>query len=147
MCATVSDFKPTLGNDPYLLTCSIKARLAGGWPPRSAPRVLTIKSRWLKLILEGKKTWEIRNKDLQQLGPVHLSPSGTTDIVATCDIRCCVRLTPGIFYENMAKHCLSSFSEVKFKTPYAWVLTNIKRVAPPLVYKHKPGAVIFNRLR
>lgn len=114
---------------------------------RSAPRVLTIKPQWLRLILEGKKTWEIRSNDLKQLGPVHLSPSGTNDIVATCEISQCVRLTPGIFYDSIAKHRLSELGEVKYKNPYAWVLTNVKRVDPPLVYKHKIGAVIFTRLR
>ena len=114
---------------------------------RSAPRVLKIKPRWLKLIVEGKKTWEIRNNGLKQLGPVHLSSSGTTDIVATCTISSCVRLTSGIFNENMAKHCLSSWCEVKYKNPYAWVLTNLSRVDPPLKYKHKDGAVIFISLR
>ena len=84
--------------------------------------MLTINPQWLKLILEKKKTWEIWNNGLKQQGPVHLSLK-KTEIVATCEI--------GRMYKN----------------PYAWVLTNVRRADPPLVYKHKGGAVKFNRLR
>ena len=112
---------------------------------RSAPRVLTIKPQWLRLILEGKKTWEIRSNDLKQLGPVHLSASGTNDIVATCEVSQCVRLTPGIFYDSIAKHRLSELGKVKHENPYAWVLTDEKRLDLPLVYKHKISAVMFTR--
>ena len=58
-------------------------------------------------------------------------------VEATCEIRQCVRFTPVSFYDSTAMHRLSEFSEVKYKNSYAWVLTDVKRLGPPLVSKHK----------
>ena len=110
---------------------------------RSAPRVFTINTQWLNRILEGQKTWEIRSNRLKQLGPTHLSPSGSRHIVGSCDVVDSISLTRPVFRDNVDKHLLRSFSDVKYKNPHAWVLANVKPIDPPLLYKHKRGAVVF----
>ena len=41
---------------------------------------LIIKSPWIEKIFEGKKTWEIRNKDVNYRGKIYLIKSGTDKV-------------------------------------------------------------------
>ena len=47
---------------------------------------LLIKEPWISMILEGKKTWEIRGSATKRRGRIALVASGTGTVVGTCDL-------------------------------------------------------------
>ena len=108
-------------------------------------RALIIKKRWLDLILEGKKTWEIRGSDTKIRGMIGLIESGSGLIVGECEL---VTSCP-VFDGDALLECLhgiSDWSDIKYKNPHAWVLKNTKRYEKPKPYNHPQGAVIWVKI-
>ena len=111
---------------------------------RSAKSVLVVKKRWLEKILAGRKTWEIRGGPTKKRGWIHLAQSGSTGKLMgrgkLVDVR---RLSRRSFEQNVSHHCVDSWDDVPYKTPYAWVLEDAERFERPFPYEHKKGAVIW----
>jgi len=53
---------------------------------KSHMKGLLINSPWIEMILEGKKTWEIRGANTKLRGPIALIKSGSGKVVGTCAI-------------------------------------------------------------
>ena len=111
---------------------------------RSAKSALVVKKRWLEKILAGRKTWEIRGGPTKKRGWIHLAQSGSTGKLMgrgkLVDVR---RLSRRSFEQNVSHHCVDSWDDVPYKTPYAWVLEDAERFERPFPYEHKKGAVIW----
>ena len=101
------------------------------------------------MILDGKKTWEIRGRHTHVRGRIALIQGGSGLIVGTCDLTDVVGpLTLEEFQAKANKAGLTP-DEARtrpYKKTYAWVLTNVSRFKPARPYKHPYGAVIWVKL-
>lgn len=108
---------------------------------------LIIKKKWLALIISGKKTIEIRGSDTKkQNETIYLLESGTHRVVATVVIRSTHPISCSNWSEERENHCVDiSYADLKkrYKTPYAWVLTDVEPIEDIWFYDHPQGAVIW----
>ena len=110
---------------------------------------LVIKSPWIDLILQGRKTWEIRGKNTAQRGRIALIKSKSGCIIGTCRLVDCVGpLSLSQLRETTDKHHipLEGLTELPYEKTYAWVMAEPKLLDQPIPYKHPSGAVIWVRL-
>jgi hypothetical protein len=107
---------------------------------------LIIKEKWLNLILDGKKTWEIRNfNTLKIKEKIFLIMSGSKKIYGECVIKESIKVDKEVLLKNLDKHQISkdAISSLGYKNPHAWVLSDVKRFSSPRSYDHKKGCVIW----
>ena len=110
---------------------------------------LIIRSRWVEMIHDRKKTWEIRGRATQVRGRIGLIRAGSGLVVGTCELVDVVGpLTLADLRSNAGKAGLrpEELSELPYKKTYAWVLRDVKIFNPPRPYKHPSGAVIWVKL-
>jgi hypothetical protein len=107
---------------------------------------LVIKQPWIRYILEGKKTWEIRGRQVILRERIALIEGGSGLIKGACDIVGCVGpLSAQEIRKNEDKHRVPAerMREVTYEKTFAWVLANVTRFETPVPYKHPSGAVIW----
>ena len=105
---------------------------------------LIIKEKWLRLILSGLKSWEIRGSRTKKRGTIYLIQSGSSHIMGQVDIVDCIELTKERYEKNRGKHCIEAgWESLPYSAPYAWVLENCVQYQKPIPYKHPQGAVIW----
>lgn len=108
---------------------------------------LIIKKKWLDLIVDGKKTIEIRGSDTnKQNETIYLLESGTHRVVETVVISATHHISCSDWSEEREKHCVDiSYADLKkrYKTTYAWVLTDVEPIEDVWFYDHPQGAVIW----
>lgn len=111
---------------------------------------LVIKEPWIDMILDGKKTWEIRGSNTTIRGSIALIKSGTGMIYGTAELVDVVPLHGPDDFEliltTFDKHQVP-LGAVSYLKPYAWVLKNPVKYAEPVPYKHPQGAVIWVNLK
>ena len=76
---------------------------------------LTIKKEWLDLILEGKKTWEIRGTSTQRRGYIHFAESGSGQLRGRAKLVDCRRLERSTFMQFQSRHRVPDVNMVKYK--------------------------------
>lgn len=129
----------------------IEAQMSASRPRKAGHRIqaLLVRSPFVEMILDGKKTWEIRGSRTTIRGQVGLIRSGSGEIVGTCEVVDCLGpLTADQYRKNAAKAGLTQ-SEAKlgyYKKTFAWVLANPRRLKAPVPYHHPSGAVIWVKL-
>jgi hypothetical protein len=113
-------------------------------------RALLIRRPWIDLILDGKKTWEIRGSGTLIRETIGLIASGSGTVIGVCDLVDCIGpLTIAEFGRNAAKAAMSKAdarSGSGYRRTYAWVLDKPRRLKRPIQYEHPSGAVIWVRL-
>ncbi len=110
---------------------------------------LVIKRPWIDLILDGKKTWEIRSRRATVRDVVALIEGGSGKIVAVARLTACIGpLPPEELPKHFDKHLVSQelMGAVPYDEFYAWELRDVRRLNPPIAYNHPSGAVIWVRL-
>lgn len=111
---------------------------------------LIIKKKWLDKILSGEKTLEIRGSKTAHIGErIALIESGSSQIKGFCVIRSVIALTEEKWETERDRHCVElSFEDLlkRYKTAYAWELTDVIACKQPVPYKHPQGAVIWVNL-
>jgi len=108
---------------------------------------LIVKAPWTDLILDRKKTWEIRNQPTSIRGFVKLAESGTGKLVGQVRISDCIKIPKSEFAKHVKMHQVPSLKAVLgYNTVYAWVLKDAVRYANPPSYEHPSGAVIWVKL-
>jgi len=108
-----------------------------------------IRSPWIEMILSGEKSWEIRGSNTKIRGKIALIRSGSGLVVGRCELVDVVGpLTLAKYQRSTSKHRVSRrhTSELPYKSTYAWVLKNAKRLRTPIPYEHPQGAVIWVNL-
>ena len=109
-------------------------------------KALLIKEPWIKLILEGKKTWEIRGTNTKTRGKFALIRSGSGLIVGTADLTGVIGpLTLDELKRHRKKHqAPPELPEqgLPYRNTIAWVLENAKPLKKPKPYQHLKGAVV-----
>jgi hypothetical protein len=102
------------------------------------------------MILDGKKTWEIRGSPTGIRETIGLIASGSGTVVGVCDLVDCVGpLTATSFRKNAERAGLRP-NDARlgwYRTTYAWVLANPRYLLKPVAYEHPPGAVIWVKLQ
>jgi hypothetical protein len=108
---------------------------------------LVIRPRWIELILQGKKTWEMRSQPTRIRGPIGLIRQGSGLVVGTARLSDCrPALTRDDYMRYGEKHAVpeSMLDEVLAnRWVFPWVLSDVYRLPKPVPYDHKSGAVIF----
>ena len=108
---------------------------------------LIIKKEWLDLILNGKKTLEIRGCDTKKINQsIYLLESGSHKIRAICKIKSSTLMTQQNWDKHKGKACLDlSFARLNkwYHTAYAWEITEIEPIEDIWYYSHPKGAVIW----
>ncbi|MCT2535367.1 ASCH domain-containing protein [Aquibacillus koreensis] len=109
---------------------------------------LVIRSPWIELILEGKKSWEIRGSNTKIRGPVVLIKSGSGKVFGEVNIVDSKALSLEDYQTNKKYHCIESEDAVQlpYKKTYAWVIDDPKIYKEPIPYKHPMGAIIWVNL-
>jgi hypothetical protein len=107
---------------------------------------LIIKSPWIDLILEGKKTWEIRGSNCKIRGKIALIKSGSGLIFGTVDLVDTKMLGLEDFQQGRKFHCISDTNVLPYPKTYAWILENPVLFDKPIPYQHPQGAVIWVNL-
>lgn len=111
---------------------------------------LIIKPEPLKKILNGSKTWEMRSAPTSRRGPIALIEKGGRRIVGVAYITSVQGpLTDQVMQASVHLHGITpdrlELPEVQ-KYRYAWVLSNIKTLHPPVPFSPRNGAVTFVNL-
>lgn len=108
-------------------------------------KALIIKQPWIDLILEGKKTIEVRGSKTNIRGKIALIESGTGHVIGTCQVDDSINIAEhGNISEIVMKSCVDEKRLLEYyKKPNGWVLSNAKRLETPVKYKHPMGAIIW----
>jgi Domain of unknown function (DUF4357)/ASCH domain len=110
-------------------------------------RGLIIRAPWIDLILQGKKTWEMRSGVTRVRGPIGLISQGSGLVVGTAiltDSR--LALTRDDYMCYREKHAVpeAMLDEVLAKRwVFPWVLSDVRSLPQPVPYRHGSGPVIF----
>ena len=114
---------------------------------RCAELALTIKKKWLDLILAGTKTWEIRGTSTKNRGFIHFAESGSGQLRGRAKLVDCRQLDRCTLMKHQCFHQLPNAEMVKYKKIWAWILKDAEPYEMPFDYSHKQGAVIFVTVR
>jgi hypothetical protein len=101
------------------------------------------------MILDGKKTWEIRGARTSVRGQIGLIASRSGNVVGVCDLVDCVGpLTAEAFRKNAKKAGMRPSEAVLgyYRQTFAWVVERPLKLKRPVPYEHPPGAIIWVRL-
>lgn len=105
---------------------------------------LIVKGKWLELILDGLKDWEIRGSRTKKRETIYLIKSGSRQIIGQVDLIGCMELTKEMYERNRQRHCIeANFESLPYSIPYAWLFDNPVRYKKPIPYIHPKGAVIW----
>jgi hypothetical protein len=115
--------------------------------PPKITRGLVIREPWASLVVDGKKTWEMRTRSTQLRGPIAIIAGGSGTIIGTAelaDVKGPLSRAQVAF--NTARHRIPP-AEVESGAVdnwhTAWVMKNARRLDKPLPYNHPSGAVIW----
>lgn len=102
------------------------------------------------LILDGKKTVEIRSTKTLKRERIGIIISGTKKVWGTVEIYDCIKLNKELFEDLLRdKHCSNKSYEELLKIypkPYAWLLRNSEKFNEPIDYVHKQGCITWVNL-
>ena len=93
--------------------------------------------------------WKIRGSKTHIRGTIGLIEKGTGTVVGLCELVDCLGpLSLAEMRKNTKKHRIPvarlRSREGHYKTIYAWVLRNARRLKRPVPYKHKSGVIIWH---
>jgi hypothetical protein len=109
---------------------------------------LIIKSPWIELIFQGRKTWEIRGSNTSIRGQIALIKSASGLVLGKVDLIDSRRLTLGELQATEAMHCIprEQCTVAPYDKIHAWVVANPVLFKSPVPYVHPRGAVIWVNL-
>lgn len=109
-------------------------------------RALIIRKKWLDMILNGYKSWEMRSTRTKIRGHIGLIEAGSGMIVGEAHLVGCAVIEDledvTAYYSH---HRVDDLSLLK-KWKWAWILDNVIRFDTPKPYNHPKGAVIWVKL-
>jgi hypothetical protein len=112
---------------------------------------LIIDEPWIGLILQGKKTWEMRKTACHHRGRIALIRKGSGQIVGIADVIDSLQSlnTTEAYARAESQHRIPpSRQELAFRDGWRtpWVLSDAHLLGSPVPYKHPSGAVIWVNL-
>lgn len=107
---------------------------------------LIIKGKYVDLILQGSKRWEIRSRKTLVRGRIALIKSGSGKVFGEVDLIDCMEIDLDQ-YNNYCKNLYGVEREkLPYEKTYAWVLENPLVYDNPVDYSHPKGAIIWVNL-
>jgi predicted transcriptional regulator len=108
--------------------------------------ILIVKKPYARLIVQGKKKWELRTTKTNIRGRIGIAESGTGEIIGEIDlVDSLERIDIDTAVLNQTKHKLQDIGLIE-KWCFPWVLENAVEYNNPKKYHHKPGAVIWIKI-
>ncbi|WP_207795916.1 ASCH domain-containing protein [Kinneretia aquatilis] len=110
-------------------------------------RGLVIDTPYIDRILSGIKTWEMRSTATKIRGRIALIRKGSGTVIGTAELVDCLGpFTDAQMMANQEKHRIElerirSGQVAKWR--YAWVVRDAHLLPAPVLYVHRPGAVIW----
>lgn len=110
-------------------------------------KALVIRDRWIDLILDGRKVWEMRTRPTNIRGRIALARKGSGLLLGTAEL---LEVRDPLTAEEMlhTRHLhgippdqVQTVVIDGWTTP--WVLGNVQRFAQPVPYVHNKGAVTW----
>ena len=106
-------------------------------------RCLKIDDKWISLILNGTKTWEIRRRNTKIRERIALGNTKTKRVVGYATIIESVKITVVELKKHNEKHqandFLCNYARGR-KTLFAWVFKDIEVEKKPKVYSYSTGS-------
>jgi hypothetical protein len=106
-----------------------------------------IERPWVRLIADGKKTWEMRARPTNVRGWIGLIEKGTGTVIGiACLTALLPPLQPDVHHLHFKKHRVSAVAGRKrYMGRYVipWKLTKAFKLSRPAPYEHPAGAVIW----
>lgn len=106
-------------------------------------RCLKMNDKWVNLILSGKKTWEIRTRNIHIREKIALGNTKTKCYVGYATIVDSIEMTIREIFKHNNKHQANDFIEQYAKgkeTLFIWVLKDIKVEHEPKAYSYSTGS-------
>ncbi len=113
-------------------------------------KALIVAEPWISLILDGKKTWEMRSQNIKIRGDIGLIRKGSGLVCGVVKLTGCGDpLTPEEMIKHFDRHkipahMIESGQVANWNTP--WILQDVRKFASPVRYTHKSGAVTWVNL-
>jgi len=107
---------------------------------------LIIKPKWAELILDGKKSIEVRGSKTNIKGTIGIIESGSKKVFGTAELYHYFKLSKDNFELTRNGHLLKiSYEELLkiYPKPYGWCFQNVEKYDNPVPYEHKQGCVIW----
>ena len=112
--------------------------------------ILIIQQPWIGLILDGRKTNEIRGRICKKRPGerVYLALSGGGGIIlGSAEFTGCTGpLTEQDYAARANAHCVAGAALPYGGSTYAWGVRAPERFAQPVRYRHKPGVVVWAKM-
>lgn len=111
---------------------------------------LIIADPWIGLILDGFRTWEMRSSGTSRRGWFGLIRKGTGTVCGVARlVDTGAPLSPDEMVATFERHripeaMIRSGEVAKWNTP--WILADVQRLATPVPYRHRNGAVTWVKL-
>ena len=125
---------------------SAAVRVVRGRVPRGAS-ILIIKEPWISLILQGRKSLEIRGRAMTSKDGerIYLAQSGGGGAVLGSAVfeTCMGPLTASQWTESRVQHCVDGAKRPYGRHTFAWLLSTPERFDKPVKYTHKAGVVVW----
>ena len=123
-------------------------------PPACAPsgttwptRALKLDHRWLQLLLDGSKTWEIRSSNTKWRGRVALASTETKLLHGDVEFVDSTPLSREDFAANVPQHRVQDPETTakvhKYKRIFAWRIARPRTYVNPAPFPNPTGSVIF----
>jgi hypothetical protein len=104
-------------------------------------RALIVAEPWITLILEGRKTWEMRAKTVHHRGEIGLIRKGSKTVVGAAYLVDCLPSLPDLeaYSRSEPFHCIPPETQREAFTRgwvRPWVLRDARPLAAPIPYRH-----------
>lgn len=105
---------------------------------------LIIKKKWLEKIF-FTKNMEIRGSDTKKRGRIALIESGSGKIIGDAILSHTCKVKNDKHFRSLYHcHCVpGGLINLRYTTPWLWILCGIYKYSEPIPYKHPQGAVIW----
>ena len=110
---------------------------------------LLVKPIFVDLMLDGKKTWEVRTKITYKRGRIHLAKVGTGQLSGSVCIVDCISVPVAHLPRHCDKHCIDDplLMFAGHSRVFAWVLEAPDTFTATYSFQHPRGAVSWVRLQ
>lgn len=116
-------------------------------PAKSDKKLLTILPPYATMVVEGKKTGELRSEDCKYRGQFFVAESGSGKVIGAATLSDTKQMVKANLKDSFAQHQVGDdFLKdycAKHEEVWMWVLTNPVKFKEPVPYTHNQGAVKF----
>ena len=104
--------------------------------------MLIVDGPWAQLIVQGKKTWEIRSQTTMIRERIGIALKGTHLLIGEASVIDSFELSDEMIRDNFEKHRVEHVEEYVGDGPaYAWVMSNAREYTQAKEYVRPQGAI------